>query len=234
MGLLMLMITWACGPASGEKIVSDSSSEAYEENWESLGRHNAVPDWFSDSKFGIYFHWGVYSVPAFETEWYPYHLYRDERPEFAEYHEKNFGPREEFGYHQFIPLFKAEKFDPEDWADLFERSGAKFAGPVAQHHDGFAMWDSEVNPWNSTDMGPKRDVTGELLAALKKRNLKTITTFHHARLRQRHENNKEKWATYNSHFAYHPDYPTSSEDPDLKKFYGNMPEDEFDQYWLDQ
>ena len=230
--LLIAIVLWSCGPAVTKPM--DEKPRIYTPSWESLSGHKAVADWFSDAKFGIYFHWGLYSVPAYETEWYPYFLYRDERPGFAEYHERNFGPLEEFGYHDFIPMFKAEKFDPEDWANLFERAGAKFAGPVAQHHDGFAMWDSEVNPWNVADMGPKRDVTGELLASLKKRNLKTITTFHHARLRQRHDGNKEKWDSYNSHFAYHPSYPTATNDAELKKFYGNMPEEEFDQYWLDQ
>ncbi len=207
----------------------------YTADWESLAKHNASPDWFEDSKFGIYFHWGVYSVPAFGSEWYPYRLYRvDEYPQYQEYHEQKYGPLEGFGYHDFIPMFKAENFDAEDWADLFEKSGAKFAGPVAQHHDGFAMWDSEINPWNSADMGPKKDITGEILAALKKKGLKTMTSFHHARLRQRHEGDPAKWNTYNSHFAYHPDYPTSTEDKELQKFYGNMPQAEFDQYWLDQ
>lgn len=210
-------------------------TDAYQPNWESLAKHKADPEWFHDSKLGIYFHWGVYSVPAYGSEWYPYRLYRvNEYPDYKEYHEKNYGKLGEFGYHDFIPMFKAEKFDAENWADLFKAAGAKFAGPVAQHHDGFAMWDSELNPWNSADMGPKKDITGEILMALKKRGLKTMTSFHHARLRQRHEGDSAKWDTYNSHFAYHPDYPTSSDDADLKKFYGNMPQKEFDQYWLDQ
>jgi alpha-L-fucosidase len=226
-------VVWSCQQShSRTKEVSDKVN--YEATWESMSKHNASPDWFGDSKFGIYFHWGVYSVPAFETEWYPYFLYRNERPEFARYHEENFGPLEEFGYHDFIPMFKAENFDPEEWADLFDKAGVKFAGPVAQHHDGFAMWDSDVNPWNAGDMGPKRDITGEILTAIKKRNIKTMTSFHHARLRQRHDGDPEKWDTYNSHFAYDPKYPTSSEDPDLRKFYGNLPQEEFDQYWLDQ
>ena len=228
----LLLAFSACNQPKVETTGSEESQ--YSPSWESLAKHTADPEWFRDAKFGIYFHWGVYSVPAFKTEWYPYHLYRTERPEFAAYHEENFGTLSEFGYHDFIPQFTAENFDPEDWADLFQKSGARFAGPVAQHHDGFAMWDSEVNPWNAADMGPKRDITGELLAALKKRNMKTITTFHHARLRQRHEGDSSKWDTYNSHYAYHPDYPTSSEDPLLRKFYGNMPKEEFEQYWLDQ
>lgn len=215
-----------------EKIASD-----YKPDWEDLGRHNAAPEWFKDSKFGIYFHWGVYSVPAYGSEWYPFRLYRSDEKAFADYkvyHEQKYGPLEDYGYHDLIPLFTAENFDADDWADLFQKSGAKFAGPVAQHHDGFAMWDSEINPWNAADMGPQKDITGEMLAALEKRGLKTMTSFHHARLRQRHDGDPAKWKTYNSHFAYHPDFPTSSEDPKLRKFYGNMPQEEFDQYWLDQ
>ncbi len=228
----MLFGVWSCNNANTTP--KNELIEAYSANWESMAKHNAAPEWFEDSKFGLYFHWGVYSVPAFETEWYPYFLYRNERPEFAKYHEKNYGSLETFGYHDFIPMFKAEKFDAEEWADLFQKSGVKFAGPVAQHHDGFAMWDSEVNPWNAADMGPKKDITGEMLTALKKRNIKTMTSFHHARNRQRHNGDTAKWDTYNSHFAYNPKYPTASEDPKLRKFYGNMPQEEFDQYWLDQ
>jgi alpha-L-fucosidase len=230
--VLILILVFASCKNPETKI---ETKKNYEANWESLSNHKADPEWFNDSKFGIYFHWGVYSVPAYGSEWYPFHLYRTkDSPDYAEYHEKNYGSLETFGYHDFIPMFKAEKFDPEDWAELFKTAGAKFAGPVAQHHDGFAMWDSEINPWNSMDKGPKRDITGEILTSIKKRGMKTMTSFHHARLRQRHEGNQEKWATYNSHFAYNPKYPTSTEDPELKKFYGNLPQKEFDQYWLDQ
>ena len=94
-------------------------------------------------------------------------------------------------------MFTAEHFDPENWADLFLMTGAKFAGPVAEHHDGFAMWDSEVNPWNAADMGPKRDILGELYASLRKRDIKTIATFHHARNGQRNANTPEHWGSYN-------------------------------------
>ncbi len=230
-----MLVICSCKEAVDQNTESSTETPTYEANWESLANHTADPEWFHDSKFGIYFHWGVYSVPAYGSEWYPYRLYREnEYPDYKVYHEKNYGPIGEFGYHDFIPMFKAEKFDAEDWADLFKTSGAQFAGPVAQHHDGFAMWDSEINPWNAADMGPKKDITGEILTALKKRGLKTMTSFHHARLRQRHEGDSSKWDTYNSHFAYHPNYPTSSEDADLKKFYGNLPQEEFDQYWLDQ
>ena len=95
------------------------------------------------------------------------------------YHQKHFGDQTKVGYKDIIPKFKAEKFDAEAWADLFARSGAKFAGPVAVHHDNFAMWDSDVTPWNSVKMGPHRDITGELAKAIKGRGLKFLTTFHH-------------------------------------------------------
>lgn len=152
----------------------------YEPTWESLSKHQEIPQWLADAKLGIYFTWGVYSVPAFGSEWYPYFMYRPGSTDGVyAHHQEKYGPA--FEYHQFIPDFTAEHFDAKEWAKLFKATGARFAGPCATHHDGFVMWDSEVNPWNSADMGPKRDITGELLDALKAEGLKTITTFHHAR-----------------------------------------------------
>ena len=131
-----------------------------EMSWEALSQHE-VPDWFQDAKFGIYAHLGVYCVPAHESEWYPRYMYTEGHP-VQKFHEEKYGPVSEFGYQDFIPMFKLEKFNAKEWADLYKRSGAKFAGPVAEHHDGFSMWDSKVNRWNAKDMGPKRDVLGEL------------------------------------------------------------------------
>lgn len=173
----------------------------YDANWESLAKHNETPEWFRDAKFGIYFHWGPYSVPAYGNEHYPRTMYghpsgkkpvKTAKSRFQpavgfqtfrehEHHKKAFGDPSEFEYHDLIPLFKAPNFDAEEWADLFYLAGAKFAGPVAEHHDGFAMWDSEVTPWNAADMGPKRDIVGEMNKAIRKRGMKYITTFHHAK-----------------------------------------------------
>jgi alpha-L-fucosidase len=147
-------------------------------NWESL-RTYPVPEWFRDAKFGIYTHWGVYAVPAFGSEWYPRNTYRKDSRE-QKHHVKEFGELSKFGYKDFIPMFKAERFDAEEWAELFAKAGARFAGPVAEHHDGFSMWASKVNRWNAGAMGPKRDITAELVRALRKRNLRIITSFHHA------------------------------------------------------
>lgn len=222
----------------------DSRKLKFEETWESLSKIEREPEWFQDAKLGIYFHWGPYCVPAYDSEWYPRWMYVPNRKNWAgtvyEYHKNNFGDVSEFNYHDFIPMFTAEHFNAKEWAELFVNSGAKFAGPVAQHHDGFAMWESEINPWNAKEMGPKRDILGELFAELKKRNLKTIATFHHERLLQRYAKDTANWAIntpdpgWDSHFPYHPDYITSTTDPLLRKLYGNMPEDEFHDYWLDQ
>jgi len=223
---------------------NEKVNSPFEENWESLANVEKEPEWFKDAKFGIYFHWGVYSVPAYDNEWYPRWMYVPGRKNWGgtvfEYHEKTFGPLNKFNYHDFIPLFTAENFDAKEWADLFVKTGARFAGQVAQHHDGFAMWDSKVNPWNAKVMGPKKDILGELSSELKKRDVKTIATFHHERLLQRYATDTSQWAKntpdpgWDSHFPYHPDYITSTTDPKLRLLYGNIPEDEFYDYWLNQ
>lgn len=230
-----LLLVVACAKKQEGKAIA-SGQKQYEPNVESLSEHNASPEWFADSKLGIYFHWGPYSVPAYGSEWYPRNMYM-KGGYVNKWHEKNFGKIEEFGYQDFIPMFKAEQFDPENWADLFELAGAKFAGLVAEHHDGFAMWDSKVNPWNAKEMGPKRDVLGDLFKSLKKRGLKTIATFHHSRHGQRNAKTPEHWGKkgYNSHYPYHPELPTATTDPKLRKLFGNFETmDEFNKYWLDQ
>ena len=209
-----------------------AQKKVYKENWESLSAHNEAPEWFSDAKLGIYFHWGVLSVPAFRTEWYPYFMYRDTKE--RKHHIETYGELSDFNYHDFIPMFKAEKFDADEWAQLFQDAGAKFAGPCAQHHDGFAMWDSKVNPWNAATRGPKKDITGQLEKAIKHLDMKFITTFHHARNLQRHGGDSAKFATYHSHFAHVPGTATASNDPELAKLYGNLPKDEFHKYWFEQ
>lgn len=169
------------------------AQQKYEPLWESLQKH-PVPQWFADAKFGIYAHWGIYSVPAYDNEWYPHNMYIEDSHVY-QHHIAAYGDPSRYGYKDFIPLFQAEKFNADEWADLYVRAGAKFAGPVAEHHDGFSMWDSRINRWNAADMGPKRDVVGELTAALRKRNLKVITSFHHAHNIQGYYKEKEGWDT---------------------------------------
>ena len=157
--------------------------EKYEPTWESLREYKEIPQWLRDGKYGIYTHWGPYAVHAYgeNTTWYSFAMYREKDGEARKHFEKNFGElTPEFGYKDLIPKFTAEKFDADEWADLFAKSGAKFAGPVAEHHDGFAMWDTKYSEWNAAKMGPKRDVVGELEEAIKKRDMKFVTAFHHA------------------------------------------------------
>ena len=158
------------------------SKGPYKPEWDSLKAHKD-PEWFRNAKFGIYTHWGPVTVgsedaQAGDCQWYGMNMYAPKSPLF-EYHRKKFGDQKAVGYKDMIPKFTAEKFDAEAWADLFARSGAKFAGPVAVHHDNFAMWDSKATRWNSKGMGPRRDITGELEKAIRARGMKFITTFHH-------------------------------------------------------
>ena len=196
----------------------------YQPEWQSLSQHRAVPEWMRDAKFGIYCHWGVYSVPAYGNEQYYYYMHRDSTSSdfLMNGHNRHialWGPLSEFGYHDFIPMFKAEKFNADEWAQLFKESGAQFAGLVAEHHDGFSMWDSQHTPFNAANMGPQRDVVGELEKAIKKREMKFFVSLHH-------ENNytyikvKPGWAAYNPLYA---------------KLYGClMNHDEWLQMWLDK
>ncbi|MFY0598128.1 MAG: alpha-L-fucosidase [Cyclobacteriaceae bacterium] len=207
-------------------------SQPYQPNWESLSKHNESPEWFQNAKLGIYFHWGVYSVPAFGNEWYPRWMHFENRREYKNHVEK-YGHPGEFGYHDFVPMFKAEKFDASAWAELFEKAGARFAGPVAEHHDGFSMWDSEVTPWNAMDKGPKRDITGELATELKSRGIKLITTFHHARNLQRYDSLSEGRKYRSSHYPDFKGMPPGEDDSELNYLYGRIPEAKWNrEVWL--
>ena len=141
----------------------------YQDTWESLGAFQP-PKWYRDAKFGIFIHWGVYSVPAFGSEWYSRSMYIQGTREY-EHHLKTYGPHKDFGYKDFIPLFKAEKFSADAWAELFQKAGAKYVVPVAEHHDGFQMYQSDISHWNAAEMGPCRNVLGELKEAVEKRGM---------------------------------------------------------------
>ena len=158
------------------------SKPAYEPDWVSLSKHR-IPEWFRDAKFGIYTHWGPVTVGAEDgpggVQWYGRNMYNPKSPTF-DYHRKKYGDPNTFGYKDIVPLFKADRFNAEQWAELFAAAGAKFAGPVAIHHDNYAMWDSKFTKWDSVDQSPKRDFTAELRQAIRKRGMKYIVTFHHA------------------------------------------------------
>jgi len=145
-------------------------------DWDSLAAYR-TPEWFRDAKFGIFLHWGVYSVPAFANEWYSRNMYIVGNPAY-EHQVATYGPLSKFGYKDFIPMFKAQHFDPAAWVDLFVNAGARYVVPVAEHCDGFAMYASDMTPWNAAAMGPHRDVVGELATATRARGLRFGVSSH--------------------------------------------------------
>ncbi len=163
--------------------ISNTSSpggvDIFQPDSASIAVHYRIPDWFRDGKLGIFIHWGVYSVPAFIDCWYPYRMYNTEDITY-EHHVKTYGPVDEFGYKDFIPMFTAEKFDADEWIELFMDSGATYVVPVAEHHDGYAMYHSSFNPWNSFDMIPGRDFISELEKAARSRGMKFGVSSHRA------------------------------------------------------
>ena len=149
-----------------ERVIQEGK---FKDSWESLSNFTP-PKWYVEAKFGIFIHWGIYSVPAFNNEWYSRNMYIQGSEEYK-HHIATYGEHKDFGYKDFIPMFKAEKFDADEWAELFEKAGARYVVPVAEHHDGFQMYKSEISPFNAYEMGPKRDVLGELGTAFDKRGL---------------------------------------------------------------
>ena len=159
-----------------QKIDSVIAAGKYKDTWESLSQHPA-PKWFADGKFGIFIHWGIYSVPAFASEWYSRNMYIQGSDEFK-HHVETYGPHKNFGYKDFIPMFKGERFNAEEWLSIFEDAGAKYVVPVAEHHDGFQMYKSELSRWNAAEMGPCRDVLGEISEAAKRHGIVNCASTH--------------------------------------------------------
>lgn len=160
------------------KIDAVAQQGPFKPTWESITQFK-TPAWYQDAKFGIFIHWGAYSVPAFGSEWYPRNMYRVGSLE-NRHHLEKYGPLAEFGYKDFIPRFKAERFDAGEWARLFKQSGARYVIPVAEHHDGFPMYDSDLTDWSAAKRGPRRNVIGELSAALTKEGIVLGASSHRA------------------------------------------------------
>uniref|UniRef100_UPI00398E624F tissue alpha-L-fucosidase-like isoform X2 n=1 Tax=Pristiophorus japonicus TaxID=55135 RepID=UPI00398E624F len=141
----------------------------YQPDWESLDSR-PLPPWYDEGKFGIFIHWGVFSVPSFGSEWFWWNWEGLHRPEYAAFMKGNYPPG--FTYSQFAPAFTAEFFDPDQWAELIQDSGARYVVLTTKHHEGFTNWGSPVSwNWNSVDTGPHRDLVGDLAAAVRKRNI---------------------------------------------------------------
>ncbi len=161
-----------------------TSAQQFEPNWESLNKRK-MPEWFQQDKFGIFIHWGVYSVPSYApaiansgysyAEWYWYRL-NEKQKDFVAFHNKNYGA--DFLYPQFEPMFKAEMFQPEQWAEVFKKSGAKYVVLTSKHHEGYCLWNSAEadrdwgHAWNAVTGTPKRDLLGDLTKAVRDSGLK--------------------------------------------------------------
>ncbi|MEM2456374.1 MAG: alpha-L-fucosidase [Candidatus Bathyarchaeia archaeon] len=194
----------------------------FKPTWDSLKKYR-FPRWYMDAKFGIFIHWGVYSVPAFQNEWYPRNMYIRGHPAYY-HHLETYGPHDKFGYKDFIPMFTAENWDPVDWAKLFREAGARYVVLVAEHHDGFALYDCSYTRWNSVRMGPKRDIVGELAEAVRGEGLAFGVSYHRA----------EHWWFFEGGMHFNSDV----RDPKYYDFYGpakpssTQPDDEFLSDWL--
>jgi alpha-L-fucosidase len=200
-----------------------------------VDRHEPAPEWFQDAKFGIYYHWGVFTTPMFANEWYPRNMYNrgDNSSEYRNHVDKYGDPFGDWPYHnfmegandkqgnwvQFAPRLTSEggAWDPEEWAQLFVDAGARYAGPVAEHHDGMSLWDSDVNEWNAADKGPMLDLVGLQEQAFRARGLKFLMSMHHA---------------FNITGFY--DWAPDQSDPGLQKLYGKLAWPDAQQYWLDK
>jgi alpha-L-fucosidase len=208
----VLLVLTLCSPAGAsdpkvaaavKNIQAVAARGPYRAAWDSLEKFQ-VPAWYRDAKFGIFIHWGVYSVPAFGNEWYPRNMYLKDSDTFK-YHLNTYGPQSKFGYKDFIPMFKAEQFSADRWAELFRKAGARYVVPVAEHHDGFPMYASDLTEWCAGKMGPKRDIVGELAAAVRKQGLHFGASSHRA----------EHWWFYNGGATFDSDV----NDPRYAGFY---------------
>ncbi|MFF4018659.1 alpha-L-fucosidase [Streptomyces sp. NPDC001843] len=212
--------------------VAQAAPSTYTPDWHSVDQHPPAPEWFQDAKFGIYFHWGAFSVPAYDSEWYPRNMYAS-GSNANKHHVATYGDPSVWPFHNFIdgardlagntvkfaPKLKSAggNFDPDEWAQLFVDAGARFAGPVAEHHDGFSMWNSQVNEWNSVDKGPGLNLLQLFTTAIRAKGLKLLVAMHHA-------------YNFNGYYEYAPAQTDSS----LRKLYGQLSSAEENQLWYDK
>lgn len=212
------------------RLVASQTTGPYEPTWPSTDAHNASPEWFRDAKFGVYWHWGAFTTPQFASEWYGRYVYEPDSDARKE-HTRRYGPLEVWGYDHFVtgandlngsfvqfhPVLSSQggAWDPEDWIAAINASGARFAGPVAEHHDGYSMWDSKVNEWNSVAYGPGIDLVKLWEGMVKETGMKFMIAMHQA-------------FNTNGFYQYAPQQTNSS----LQKFYGQLGKEKSDELWL--
>ncbi|HVT09183.1 MAG TPA: alpha-L-fucosidase, partial [Polyangia bacterium] len=224
-----MLTSWAGASAA------QTQPKSYTPDWSSLDQHPPAPDWFKDAKLGIWFHWGAHTTPQFYGEWYPHYMYdKSNGGGVYQHHLSTYGdpfagwPYDKFitgatdkngHFVQFAPKLVSDggQWDPDAWAQLFVNAGARIVGVQMEHHDGFAMWDSKVNEWNSSSLGPKLNLAKLHVDAYRKKGLKIMAAFHHA---------------YNFQ-GYWQNVPHQT-DPSLQKLYGQLSAAAENQLWLDE
>ncbi|KAG5659820.1 hypothetical protein KAF25_002379 [Fusarium avenaceum] len=211
---------------------SAKATGPYKATWESTDKHNPSPEWFRDAKFGVYWHWGAFTTAQYASEWYPRNMYEPDSDQ-RRHHTEVYGPPEEWGYENFIkgakdrkgnfvqfkPVLKSKggEFDPEALIQAVKASGARFAGPVGEHHDGYSMWDSKVNEWNSVKTGPKIDLVKLWADLVRKNGMKLVVAMHQA-------------YNYNGFYQWAP----QTNDTSLQKLLGQLPRKQSDKLWFDK
>lgn len=205
-----------------DKLIAEGQ---FKPDWNSLHSHQHA-EWFRDAKFGIYTHWGPVTVGSSQCpgdqEWFGRQMYQPKEPAFK-YFREHFGVQSKgLGFKDLVPKFTGEKFNADEWAEVFARAGAKFAGPVAVHHDNFCLWNSSVTRWNSVAMGPHRDVVGELEKAYRKRGMRYVATFHHS----------FSWEYYEPAFKYDAANPEYSDLYTTPHAVGAPPSKNYQDTWL--
>lgn len=156
-----------------DKVINEGK---YKDNWESLSQY-PVPEWYKNAKFGVFIHWGAYTVPAYFSEWYIRLMYYRNNPVYW-HHKRKYG--KDYPYRRFIEDFTAPEFDAEKWVRLIKESGARYIMPVGEHHDGYKMYDSDLSRWTSVKQALKRDVLGEIKEECEKQGVVFATSSHRA------------------------------------------------------
>lgn len=202
----------------------------FKDNWDSLSAFE-VPGWYSSAKFGIFIHWGLYSIQAHHSEWYSRNMYIQGSDEYK-HHLATYGEHKDFGYKDFIPMFTADKFDADEWSALFKRAGARYVMPVAEHHDGFQMYRSAVSHYNTYEMGPKRDLLGEMKASFENNGLVFCTSSHRAEHWFFMSHGKQFDSDIKEPLACGDFYWPAMPEPDHQDLFGSPPTEEYLEDWL--
>ncbi|MCL2370391.1 MAG: alpha-L-fucosidase [Firmicutes bacterium] len=214
-----------------DRVDKVNASAKYKADFETMANID-VPKWYSDAKFGIFVHYGPYSMPAFNNEWYSRNMYIEGSDEFK-HHIKTFGEHKKFGYKDFVPMLTANKFSADEWMDIFAKAGAKYVVPVAEHHDGFMMHESELTNHNAVMQGPKRDIVGEIFLAANKKGIVPCASNHRM----------EHWWFFANGKKFDSDvpkkpcrddfyWPSESEPKDHFDIHESSPNKEFLEDWL--